>query len=265
MNRREVLAAASGLSSLAVAAGCTSPSSSTASTPKESTTRTTTRSTTSTTEESTTRTTTPTPVVEDVWVGRSFRYLYAGAHYNAYTVTGDGPVFVFALAEDGANPSLVLDGEAQDPATKLAGNVYADNVFTGRQTQAQSVVAYSLPGSVKASSAAVGDVELADALRAVLADPAAFSVTDVSVSESVQQGGEATVTITAANSGGSTGTFRAAATSESLSAFDVRHVDVAPGQRASLEVRVPIGGENEERVTYTWGSDGGESRVQVEN
>lgn len=255
MNRREFLAAATGLSSVVVAAGCTSPSSSTTPTSEQSTTRTTT--------ESSTTTTPSTPVVDDVWVDRSFRYLYAGAHYNAYTVTGAGPVFVFALAEDGAQPTLDVDGESHDPADKLAGT-YADNVFHGRETDERSVVAYSLPGPVEASSAAVGDVELTDAQRAFLADPAEFAVTDVSVPESVQQDGEATVTITAANGGGTTGTFRAAATSESLSAFDVRHVDVDPGQRASVEIRVPIGSENEERVNYTWGSDGGDRTVRVE-
>lgn len=254
MNRREFLTAATGLSSV-VAAGCTSPSSSTTPTTEHSTTRTTT--------ESSTTTKPSTPVVDDVWVDRSFRYLYAGAHYNAYTVTGAGPVFAFALAEDGAQPTLDVDGESHDPAEELDGTAYADNVFHGRETDERSVVAYSLPGPIEASSAAVGDVELTDAQHAFLADPAAFSVTDVSVPESVQQDGEATVTITAANGGGTTGTFRAAATSESLSAFDVRNVDVDPGQQASVEIPVPIGRENEERVNYTWGSDGGDRTVQV--
>jgi hypothetical protein len=256
MNRREFLAATAGLSSV-VAAGCTSPSDSTTPSREHSTTRTTT--------ESSTDPTPSTPVVGDVWVDRSFTYLYAGAHYNAYTVTGAGPVFVFALAADGAQPVLDVDGESHDPADELAGSTDADTVFHGRETDERSVVAYSLPGPVDTSSAAVGDVELTDAQRAFLADPAEFSVTDVSVPESAQQDGEATVTITATNGGGTPGTFRAAATSESLSAFAVQHVDIDPGQRASVEIPVPIGRESEERVNYTWGSDGGERTVQVES
>lgn len=260
MRRRRFLATAAGLSTAALA-GCTSAGDSSTPTTDQSTTRTST-----TTDESTTRTTTTaTQAVSDVWVGRSFTYLYAGAHVNAYTVTGSGPLFVFALTTDAQHQELTLDGESRSPASDVGDSIGADAVFYQRDTDERSVVTYALPDPVDAASGAVGDVELDESQLDFLADPAEFAVTDVSVPDSVEKGSEATVTVTAENSGGATGTFRAAATSESISAFDVGKVDIAPGQTSSVEIRVPINGENEEHLNYTWGSGGGDRTVAVES
>lgn len=217
-----------------------------------------------TTDESATRTTTTTTEpVGDVWVGRSFTYLYAGAHFNAHTVTGDGPVFVFALVADGESPPLTLGGETHRPADELPGSTSADAVFYRRDTEDRRVVSYSLSGSVEAASGSLGSADLDGPQLGFLADPAEFAVTDVSVPDAVQQNGEATVAVTVENSGGSAGTFRAAATSESVSAFDTGSVDVAPGEQGRAELTVPITTGGEERVGFTWGSGGGERTVTV--
>lgn len=262
MHRRRFLASASALTSAALLAGCTGVASEGTSTTTQTST-----GTTTTTDESTTRTTatTTTEPVGDVWVGRSFTYLYAGAHFNAYTVTGDGPVFVFALVADGESPSLTLDGETHRPADELPGSTGASAVFYRRDTEDRRVVSYSLPGPVDAASGSLGSVDLDESQLGFLADPAEFAVTDVSVPDAVQQDSEATVAVIVENSGGSAGTFRAAATSESISAFDVGKVDVAPGETGKVEIRVPITGEGEERVNYTWGSGGGDRTVAVES
>ncbi|AHG05106.1 hypothetical protein HALDL1_03115 [Halobacterium sp. DL1] len=261
MRRRQFLASAAGLSSAALA-GCTSAGNSATPTTERSTTEPST-----TTDESTTQTTTTTsvPAVGDVWVGRSFTYLYAGSHFNAYTVTGSGPLFVFALVADEHHQGLALDGQSHYPASDVAGSVGADAVFSQRDTDERSIVTYALPDPVNAASGAVGDVELDASQLDFLADPAEFAVTDASVPDTVQKGSEAAVTVTAENSGGTTGTFRAAATSQSTSGYDVGAVDVAPGERGTVEVRVPIYGENEERVTADWGSGSEELAVGVES
>ncbi|UHH25490.1 hypothetical protein [Halobacterium noricense] len=255
MQRREVLAAAASLSTVVVA-GCTSGD--------DATTSTTGRSASGTTTDSTTHATTAAPVDSDVWIDRSFTYLYAGAHYNAYTVTGDGPVFVFALVGDGEPPSLVLDGESHEPADELPGSTGADAVFSRRDTDDRRVVSYELPEPVDAASGSDGDAALDAEQLAFLSDPPEFSVTDVAAPESVQSGSHTTVTVTVKNSGGSPGTFRAAATSESISGWGLEAVTVQPDATGRLELRVPIYGENEERVNYTWGSDGGSRTIQVE-
>ncbi|WP_232700410.1 hypothetical protein [Halobacterium wangiae] len=260
MRRRRFLAAAVGLSTGALA-GCTSAGNS--ATP--STDQTTTEPSTTIDESTTRTTTTPNPVVGDVWVGRSFTYLYAGAHVNAYTVTGSGPQFVFALVADGERPALSLAGETHRPADELPGSTGANAVFYRRDTEDRRVLSYSLPGPVDAPSGAVGDVELDESQLAFLADPAEFAVTDVSVSDTVQTGSEATVSVTVENSGGASGTFRAAATSESISAFGVGSVAVAPGEREAVDISVPVYGEDEERVTVDWGSSSEEQTVAVES
>jgi len=258
MHRRRFLASAGALSTAAVLTGCTSAGDSDA-TPTGESTRTT------TTDEPTTRTTTTTDAVGEVWVGRSFTYLSAGAHVNAYTVTGDGPVFVFALVADGQRPALALDGETHRPASELPGSTGADAVFYDRDTDERQVVSYSVPGPVDAGSGSLGTVELDESQLAFLADPAKFAVTDVSVPDTAAQDSRVSVAVTAENSGGTTGTFRAAATSESISAFDVGKVDVAPGERGTVDISVPVNSESEERVNYTWGSDGGDRTVTVES
>lgn len=204
-------------------------------------------------------------MTSDVWVGRSFRYLFVGAHVNAYTVTGDGPVFAFALVADGEQPPLVLDGESYDPADELPGSTGADGVFFDRDTDDRRVVSYVLPAPVDAASGSVADRDLSGDQLAFLADPPVFDVTDVTVPESVQRGSDATVTVTVENTGGSAGTFRAAATSESISALTVESTAVAAGGSASVAMRVPINREGEERVNYTWGSGGGDRTVTVQD
>lgn len=255
MNRREILAAGASLSTIVVA-GCASGADAPTNTAERPANRTST--------DSTTQATTTAPAVSDLWVDRSFTYMYAGAHYNAYTVAGDGPVFVFALVGDGEPPSLVLDGESHGPADELPGSTGADAVFSRRDTDDRSVVSYELPEPVDSPSGSVGDAALDTEQLAFLSDPPVFSVTDVTVPESVQSGSHATVTVTVENSGGSPGTFRAAATSESFSGWGPEAVTVQPSTSGRLVLRVPIYGENEERVNYTWGSDGGDTTVQVE-
>lgn len=245
VQRRRFLASAAALSTATVAAGCSGPNPG--------------RTGTTTTGED------RADAVGELWTGRSFRYLYAGAHVNAYTVTGDGPVFAFALVADGESPSLVLDGESHAPAEELPGSTGADAVFFDRDTGDRRVVPYSLPGPVDAESGSVAARGLTDDQLAFLADPPAFAVTDVSVPESVQAGGDATVTVTVENTGGSRGTFRAAATSKSISAHVVGSVAVPPGRERSVEVRVPVTSESSERVNYTWGSGGGDRTVRVES
>lgn len=202
--------------------------------------------------------------VHEVWTGRSFTSLYAGAHYNAYTVTGDGPVFVFALVGDGDSPSLLLDGKSHEPADELPGSTGADAVFSQRNTDDRRVVSFELPKPVDATSGSVGDAALDAEQLSFLSDPPEFSVTNVAVPESVPSGGHATVTVTVENSGGSPGRFRAAATSESISAWGPESLTVQPDTNGRLELSVPIRKENEERVNYTWGSGGGDRTVQVE-
>ncbi|MFB6069111.1 MAG: hypothetical protein ABEJ90_04210 [Halobacterium sp.] len=138
-------------------------------------------------------------------------------------------------------------------------------MFFDRDTEQRRVVAYSLPGPVDASSGSVGGRPLSDDELAFLADPAAFSVPSVSVPDSARKGSHAPVSVTARNGGGTAGTFRAAATSQSIRAFDVGKVAVEPGGRASVELEVPVNGDGEERVDVTWGSDGVERTVAVES
>lgn len=120
MHRRRFLAAVSALS--AAAAGCTS-----ASGPAE--TSTTTTRTTTTRSTTTTGSTTAEPGdVHRVWVGRSFTYLFAGAHIRAHTVTGTGPLYVFAEVDKNSSPTLSLDDQTYGPASEVAGE-HTDGVF----------------------------------------------------------------------------------------------------------------------------------------
>lgn len=265
MRRRRFLASAA-LSVTALAAGCTSDGPTDDAT--ATTSSTTTATTTTTTSETTTATTRTQVDVSEAWVDRSFTYLHAGAHIKSYTVTGDGPVFVFAATPGEERPVLELDGERHAPAEELPGGASPQGVFYGRD--GGNVVAYRFPGAVEASAGRVGTHEFDAGALDALADPPRFRVENVDIADSVQSSSEATsadvpITIEVANDGGAAGTFRVAATSSQYSGYVRAHTDVASGETVTFDFAAPLYADDEDTATVTWGSGTRSETVAVES
>lgn len=263
MHRRRFLAAAA-LSTTALAAGCTADG------PTDDATETSSSTTATTAASATSETTTRTQVgVSDVWVDRSFTYLHAGAHRNAYTVTGDGPLFVFASVPADARPTLELDGSEREPAGELPGGTTSDAAFFGREEDGRNILAYELADPVDASAGRIAEKPLTDSQLSALADPPTLRVESVTIPERVQGGQNASgvdvpISNEVRNDGGTDGRFRATATSSDYTGNAIGSASVPAGGAVTLNMAAPFVTDGD-IASVTWGSDGRSETVAVES
>jgi hypothetical protein len=187
---------------------------------------------------------------------------------NTRAVAEPGRKYVTAtLVEDGlgrppVTATLRLDGELAGSFQRGLYDGYDWTPHTYRLFVPLALDATADRGTVVFESRA-GDPlaawALPDRVLARLNDPPVFEVRSVSVPDSVASGDDVPVTIHLGNTGGSDGTFVATLGLVDTSHPRVVEVEVAGGERRTVERRVPTHGGDEVTVVLDWGRRQGDA------